>query len=90
MLPSASTLQQIGLVILLVATVAWFVSLVRALRRDAFQLAVWHGSRALLRSVPRQTTGPAGPAGPPPERVELSAAEREAFATLVRQLTGRR
>ncbi|MEV5596983.1 hypothetical protein [Streptomyces sp. NPDC052496] len=42
------------------------------------------GTRPLLRAVPRQT----GPAGPPSERVELSAAEREAFAGLVRQLDG--
>ncbi|MGW7021825.1 hypothetical protein OG754_23355 [Streptomyces decoyicus] len=39
----------------------------------------------LLGSVPRQT----GPAGPPSECVELSAAERAAFAGLVRQLTSR-
>ncbi|REK86021.1 hypothetical protein DY245_34860 [Streptomyces inhibens] len=39
----------------------------------------------LLGSVPRQT----GPAGPPSECVELSAAERETFEELVRQLTSR-
>ncbi|MGI5258354.1 hypothetical protein [Streptomyces angustmyceticus] len=39
----------------------------------------------LLGSVPRQT----GPAGPPSECVELSAAERAAFEGLVRQLSGR-
>ncbi|MET9290411.1 hypothetical protein [Streptomyces sp. NPDC003077] len=85
MIPSATTLQHIGLGILAVATVAWFVGLVRVLRRDRFELTVWRGSQRLLRSVPRQ----AGPAGPPSECVELTAAEREAFARLVRQLTGR-
>ncbi|MFE0376392.1 hypothetical protein ACFW1M_12550 [Streptomyces inhibens] len=39
----------------------------------------------LLGSVPRQT----GPAGPASECVELSAAERETFEELVRQLTSR-
>ncbi|MGW1378911.1 hypothetical protein ACWD6P_32225 [Streptomyces sp. NPDC002446] len=42
-------------------------------------------SPELLGSVPRQT----GPAGPPAECVELSAAERTAFEELVRQLTSR-
>ncbi|AOP45384.1 hypothetical protein [Streptomyces lydicus] len=42
-------------------------------------------SPELLGSVPRQT----GPAGPPAECVELSAAERAAFEGLVRQLTSR-
>ncbi|MFE1171526.1 hypothetical protein [Streptomyces sp. NPDC058773] len=43
------------------------------------------GQPELLGSVPRQT----GPDGPPSECVELSPAERAAFAGLVRQLTSR-
>ncbi|MFG2139540.1 hypothetical protein [Streptomyces sp. NPDC048650] len=85
MLPSVSILQQVTLAALLVATVAWAVALVRLLRRARQQAAAGRGRPRLLGSVPRQT----GPAGPPSESVELSAAEREAFAGLVRQLTGR-
>ncbi|MEU9114802.1 hypothetical protein AB0D04_24175 [Streptomyces sp. NPDC048483] len=85
MFPSVSILQQVTLAALLAATVAWFVALGRVLRRTRRQTAAGRGRRPLLGSVPRQT----GPAGPPSECVELSAAEREAFAGLVRQLTGR-
>ncbi|MFH8346141.1 hypothetical protein [Streptomyces sp. NPDC018045] len=98
MFPSVPLLQQIGLAILLTVTVGWAASQARIVRRHRFGTP--HGNRAgrgtgygagdgigagpLLRAVPRQT----GPAGPPSERVELSAAEREAFAGLVRQLDG--
>ncbi|MFH8403517.1 hypothetical protein ACH4FX_01915 [Streptomyces sp. NPDC018019] len=84
MLPSVSLLQQIGLVILLAVTIGWAVGQARIVRRHRFELPGGRGPGPLLRAVPRQT----GPAGPPSERVELSAAEREAFAGLVRQLDG--
>ncbi|MFI2237048.1 hypothetical protein [Streptomyces chrestomyceticus] len=84
MLPSVPLLQQIGLAILLTVTVGWAVSQARLVRRHRFGSPAGNGTRPLLRAVPRQT----GPAGPPSERVELSAAEREAFAGLVRQLDG--
>ncbi|MEU4202483.1 hypothetical protein [Streptomyces sp. NPDC045470] len=82
MLPSVPLLQQIGLAILLTVTVGWAVSQARLVRRHRYGAPAGNGTRPLLRAVPRQT----GPAGPPSERVELSAAEREAFAGLVRQL----
>ncbi|MFI9049262.1 hypothetical protein [Streptomyces sp. NPDC053427] len=85
MLPSVSILQHVILAVLLVATVAWFVALARLVRRARTQPAAGRGRPRRLNAVPRQT----GPAGPPSECVELSAAEREAFAVLVRQLTGR-
>ncbi|AJT66490.1 hypothetical protein [Streptomyces chattanoogensis] len=85
MLPSVSILQQVILAVLLVATAAWAVALVRLLRRARHRAAGGRGRRPLLGSVPRQT----GPGGPPSECVELTAAEREAFAGLVRQLTNR-
>ncbi|MFK8847211.1 hypothetical protein [Streptomyces sp. Ac-502] len=88
MFPSVPLLQQIGLAILLTVTVGWAVSQARLVRRHRFgapaPAPTGNGTRPLLRAVPRQT----GPAGPPSERVELSAAEREAFAGLVRQLDG--
>ncbi|MFJ9414589.1 MULTISPECIES: hypothetical protein [unclassified Streptomyces] len=85
MLPSVSILQHVILAVLLVATVAWFVALARLVRRARGQAAADRARPRRLGSVPRQT----GPAGPPSESVELSPAEREAFALLVRQLTGR-
>ncbi|OKH97796.1 hypothetical protein A6A06_32050 [Streptomyces sp. CB02923] len=84
MFPSVPLLQQIGLAILLTVTIGWAVSQARIVRRHRFGAPSGSGTRPLLRAVPRQT----GPAGPPSERVELSAAEREAFAGLVRQLDG--
>src|SRR4051794_19671525 len=103
MLPSVSILQQIGLGVLLAVAVLWVVGIVRllrngryeaAMRRDRHEMRMRYATPAperlpeppeLLGSVPRQT----GPAGPPAECVELSAAEREAFEELVRQLTSR-
>ncbi|ARF55774.1 hypothetical protein [Streptomyces gilvosporeus] len=85
MIPSVSILQQVMLAVLLAATVAWALALVRLVRRARHLASAGRGRRRLLGSVPRQT----GPGGPPSECVELSAAEREAFAGLVRQLTGR-
>ncbi|KAA6221334.1 hypothetical protein CP973_04510 [Streptomyces albofaciens JCM 4342] len=82
MLPSVSLLQQIGLAILLAVTIGWAVGQARVVRRHRFEIPRGSGPRPMLGAVPRQT----GPAGPPSERVELSAAEREAFAGLVRQL----
>ncbi|WP_405742664.1 hypothetical protein OG422_12185 [Streptomyces sp. NBC_01525] len=86
MLLSVEILQLIGFAVLGVASVVWVVGLLRLLRREERRAAAGRGGRALLDRVPRQT----GPAGPPAECVELTAAEREAFALLVRQLTRRR
>ncbi|MEV0602890.1 MULTISPECIES: hypothetical protein [Streptomyces] len=82
MLPSVSTLQQIGLAVLLLATLAWAIGLVRTVRRDrrAPQPPGAGAAPRLLKAVPRQVV-------PPSESVELTAAEREAFAGLVRELT---
>lgn len=104
MLPSASILQQIGFGVLFALAVVWVVGVTRLLRRGRYEAAMRRDRREmraryaahdpeetpssspeLLGSVPRQT----GPAGPPAECVELSAAEREAFEGLVRQLTSR-
>jgi hypothetical protein len=86
MLLSVETLQLIGFAVLGVASVIWVVGLLRLLRREERRTATGRDGRPLLNRVPRQT----GPAGPPAECVELTAAEREAFALLVRQLTRRR
>ncbi|UQA94865.1 hypothetical protein [Streptomyces halobius] len=86
MLPAVSILQLIGFAVLLVAIVTWVTGLVRLARWERAEASGQRRRQQLLSSVPRQT----GPGGPPSESVELSAAEREAFAGLVRQLTSRR
>ncbi|MFG2889813.1 hypothetical protein [Streptomyces sp. NPDC048248] len=83
--PSVALLQQIGFAVLLVALVVWVAGLLRLMRRERDEAPAGGGAKELLDSVPRQT----GPAGPPSESVQLSEAEREAFAGLVRQLTSR-
>ncbi|MEV0368350.1 hypothetical protein AB0I10_00700 [Streptomyces sp. NPDC050636] len=85
MLPAVSILQLIGFAVLLVAMVTWVTGLVRLSRRERAEASGRLRRQQLLSSVPRQ----AGPGGPPWESVELSAAEREAFAGLVRRLTRR-
>lgn len=93
MLQDVSTIQQIGVAVLAVATVVWAVGLVRVMRRerpgrsgpfDRFErferldVEGWGQARP-LRALPVQQ-------GPPrAETVELTADERDAFAGLVRQ-----
>ncbi|MDG4863844.1 hypothetical protein P8605_37455 [Streptomyces sp. T-3] len=78
MFDHVSLLQQIGLSVLMVATVVWVVGLARMLRRDRFAVTVWREAQPLY-AMPRQHH--------PVESVELTPAERDAFARLVRQLT---
>ncbi|MGW0533472.1 hypothetical protein [Streptomyces sp. NPDC003032] len=78
MFRDVSIVQQIGVTVLAVATVAWAVGLVRVMRRD----------QASPSSPLRSSRGGPIPAqqGPPrAETVELTADERAAFAGLVRQ-----
>lgn len=77
-----SILQLMGIAFLALASVAWLVGLIRILRRARAEAAtVWHTGSAALYTVPdqRQT-------GPHREAVELTPAERDAFAVLLRQL----
>ncbi|WP_369235551.1 hypothetical protein AB5J56_26145 [Streptomyces sp. R21] len=76
-----STLQLIGVAVLALATVIWVVGLVRLLRRNRFELAAWRQGDA-LGALPSQRQ-----AGPVVEAVELTPAERDAFAGLVRQFS---
>lgn len=78
----APTFQLIGVAVLAVAAVAWTGVLLRLLRRTRLQAAPRRPA-APLPALPRQTRG-----GPPQESVELTPAEQDAFAGLVRQLAG--
>ncbi|MFH8289099.1 hypothetical protein [Streptomyces sp. NPDC018059] len=81
MLQDVSTVQQMGVAALAVATVAWAVGLVRVMRRERPDVEAWRQAQGLqsLRALPGQQ-------GPPrAEAVELTADERAAFAGLVRQ-----
>ncbi|MER5854433.1 hypothetical protein ACFV2Z_00230 [Streptomyces sp. NPDC059688] len=78
-----STLQWTGAVVLTLAGVAWAIVVLRLLRRFRAQA---------LREIPTvrlPVLPPQRQAGPALEKVELTAAERDAFAGLVRQLGGR-
>ncbi|MEU6374302.1 hypothetical protein [Streptomyces sp. NPDC046909] len=78
-----SIYQLTGLAVLALATVVWAIGLTRVLRRSR-EAALW-GRSAMLPVLPyqRQT-------GPDLESVQLSPAEMDAFAGLVRQLSNGR
>ncbi|MET8768374.1 hypothetical protein [Streptomyces sp. NPDC004658] len=79
----ATTLQLIGVVVLAVAAVVWAVVLLRLLRllRRAGRRSGVRRSTAPLPALPSQTR-----IGPSRESVELTPAEQDAFAGLVRHL----
>ncbi|MEU6194661.1 hypothetical protein [Streptomyces sp. NPDC047061] len=79
-----STLQLIGMAALTLATVAWAVVVTRLLRRNRREALAWHAARVALPAFPRQLK-----AAPLRETVELTPAEQDAFAGLVRRLGGR-
>ncbi|MFF4311375.1 hypothetical protein ACWDFR_34440 [Streptomyces sp. 900105755] len=78
-----SSLQLIGMAALTLATVAWAAVVTRLLRRNRREALAWHAAHA-LPAFPHQHE----PA-PPREAVELTPAEQDAFAGLVRRLSGR-
>ncbi|MFE5816538.1 hypothetical protein [Streptomyces sp. NPDC056479] len=77
---NVSILQLLGPVVLALAAVLWVMGLARLLRRSRPGATPWHTDQT-LPGLPyqRQTA-------PPQEAVELTPAERDAFAGLVRQL----
>ncbi|MEU6089094.1 hypothetical protein ABZ865_20200 [Streptomyces sp. NPDC047085] len=85
-----STFQLIGVAVLAVAAVVWTVVFLRLVRRVRVETAgwrpAWRPSAALriLPALPAQAR-----LGPSLEAVELTPAEQDAFAVLVRQLGGR-
>ncbi|OPG01283.1 hypothetical protein B1R27_37715 [Streptomyces sp. GKU 895] len=75
-----SIFQLAGMAVLALATVVWAIGLTRVLRRGR-AAALWGPARP-VQGLPyqRQT-------GPDLEAVQLTPAERDAFAGLVRQLS---
>ncbi|GGW28988.1 hypothetical protein GCM10010503_00520 [Streptomyces lucensis JCM 4490] len=76
----APVLQLIGVVVLAVAAAVWAAVVLRLLRRSGLRAALRRGARP-LSALPRQ-----GRSGPALESVELTPAEQDAFAGLVRRL----
>ncbi|KUN87813.1 hypothetical protein AQJ66_09325 [Streptomyces bungoensis] len=78
-----STLQLIGAAALTVAGVVWAVVVTRLLRRARVEAAGRYAAATLAALPPQRQAGPAR------ESVELTSAERDAFAGLVRLLRDR-
>ncbi|MEV7319363.1 hypothetical protein [Streptomyces sp. NPDC093970] len=76
-------LQLIGVTALALATVAWVVVMTRVLRHVRPGATAWPAFRVLPGGHRRFQVGP------PREAVELTPAEQDAFAGLVRRLGGR-
>jgi hypothetical protein len=78
---SVSILQSLGVALLAFATVVWLIGLGRLLRRARSGAALW-GTDPTLHALPHQRR-----TAPHLESVELTPAEKAAFAGLVRQLS---
>lgn len=81
MFPSISLAQEIGLAVLLVAALVWVIGLGHMLWDTRFPHPE-PGAHEGLAAIPAQRTA----AGHPMETVELTEAEEEAFAGLIRTL----
>jgi hypothetical protein len=75
-----SVYQLLGMTFLVVVTAAWGVGLVVMLRRGRAEAARWRAQT--LPALPHQRQ-----IGPPRESVELTPAEEDEFAGLVRRLS---
>ncbi|KOG33555.1 hypothetical protein [Streptomyces resistomycificus] len=73
-----SVYQWLGMTFLVLVAVAWTVGLVFMLRRGRGEAALWRAHT--LSALPHQRVGPQR------ESVELTPAEADAFAGLVRRL----
>jgi len=78
-----STLQWTGAVVLTLAGVAWAIVVLRLLRRFRAEALREIPAARLTVLPPQRHTGPAL------EKVELTVAEQDAFAGLIRQLGDR-
>ncbi|WP_371670804.1 hypothetical protein OG985_26220 [Streptomyces sp. NBC_00289] len=80
-----SIYQSLGVSLLILVALAWTFGLAYMLRRGRFEAAVRRAGGHTLSALPHQRQ-----AGPHREYVELTPAEQDAFAGLVRQLGGGR
>ena len=80
-----SVYQLLGMTLLVLVTLAWAVGLVLMLRRGRFEAVAWRAAARSLPALPHQRQD-----GPHLESVELTPAERDAFAGLVRRLVSGR
>ncbi|MBV2356944.1 hypothetical protein KUM39_21640 [Streptomyces sp. J2-1] len=80
----ASTLQLVGAAVLTAAGLAWAVVVVRLLRRSRADATAEARAAAVLAAFPHQPQS-----GPAHEVVELTPAEQDAFAGLIRRLNHR-
>jgi hypothetical protein len=76
-----SILQLTGVAVLALASVVWVFGLTRVLRRCLAEPTAWHPAHP-LHGLPNQRD-----TAPHRESVELTPAEHDAFAGLVRQLS---
>ncbi|MFF1302219.1 hypothetical protein [Streptomyces sp. NPDC058307] len=79
-----SAYQLLGMTLLVLVAVAWAMGLAFMLHRARHNTAPWHFGRGLPALPHQRQTGPGR------ECVELTPAEEDAFAGLVRQLGGGR
>jgi hypothetical protein len=79
-----SVYQLLGMTFLVLVTVAWTIGLVLMLRHGRGEAALWRAAHT-LPTLPHQRQ-----TGPPRESVELTPAEKDAFAGLVRRLSADR
>ncbi|MFB0628162.1 hypothetical protein [Streptomyces sp. AB3(2024)] len=81
MFPSLSPAQEIGLAVLLVAALVWVLGLGHMLRDSRFHHPE-HSAHNGLPAIPAQR----GAGAHPMESVELTEAEEQAFAGLIRRI----
>ncbi|WP_406158212.1 hypothetical protein [Streptomyces canus] len=79
-----SVYQLLGMTLLVLVAVAWAIGLAVMLRRGRREAALWRSGHGLPALPHQRQTGPGR------ESAELTPAEEDAFAGLVRQLGGGR
>ncbi|MEU6295779.1 hypothetical protein [Streptomyces erythrochromogenes] len=82
MFPSISLAQEIGLAVLFVAALVWVAGLGHMLRGSRFHQPETGGAVEALPMIPAQRTS----ASHPMESVQLTEAEEQAFAGLIRTI----
>ncbi|MEV0641022.1 hypothetical protein AB0I77_40100 [Streptomyces sp. NPDC050619] len=79
-----SVYQLLGMTFLVLVTVAWGIGLVYMLRRGRLEASLWRAAQTLPAPAHQRQVGPQR------EFVELTPAEEDEFAGLVRRLSADR